>query len=141
MEPGSSAYNIPVAQQIGGQLNVAAVEQSFTELFRRHESLRTTFKIKDSQPVQIIESPKPFRLAVTDLSALGEDERERETRRLMQLEAEQLFDLENGPLVCASLIKLNEESHLLLLTMHHIVSDGWSMGVVLRELTTLYERL
>src|SRR6185503_15730228 len=74
----------------------------------------------------------------TDLSELAQDERERETRRLVADNAQQLFDLENGPLLCASLIKLTEESHLVLLTMHHIVSDGWSMGVMLRELSTLY---
>ena len=138
MEPASFAYNIPVVQQISGRLNVSAVEQSFNELFRRHESLRTTFKIKDGQPVQIVEAPKPFRLPVTDLSELADDERERETRRLVADNAQQLFDLENGPLLCASLIKLTEESHLVSLTMHHIVSDGWSLGVLLRELTTLY---
>jgi hypothetical protein len=135
---GSSAYNIPLAEHISGTLNVAALERSFNELVRRHESLRTTFKISAGQPVQVINEPQRLRLEVTDLSRLPEAEREREAARESHEEAQQPFDLVHGPLLRVRLLKLDEEEHLLLLTMHHIVSDGWSMEVFVRELTTLY---
>jgi len=138
LEPGSSAYNIPLAEHISGTLNVAALEQSFNELVRRHESLRTTFKISAGQLVQVINEPQRLRLEVTDLSRLPEAEREREAARESHEEAQQPFDLVHGPLLRVRLLKLDEEEHLLLLTMHHIVSDGWSMEVFVRELTTLY---
>jgi amino acid adenylation domain-containing protein len=139
LEPGSSAYNIPLAEEISGPLNVSALERSFNELVRRHESLRTTFTISDGQPVQVISEPYPLRLEVTDLSRLPEAERESEAERQVHDEAQRPFDLIHGPLLRVRLLRLEEEEHLLLLTMHHIVSDGWSMEVFVRELTTLYD--
>jgi amino acid adenylation domain-containing protein len=139
LEPGSSAYNIPVAEQISGPLNVAALEQSFNELVRRHESLRTTFTIVEGQPVQIINEPPPLRLEVLDLSHLPAAERESEAERQTHEEAQQPFDLEHGPLLRVRLLKLDETEHVLLLTIHHIVSDGWSMEIIVRELTELYD--
>ncbi len=139
LEPGSSAYNIPLAEQISGPLNVSALERSFNELFRRHEVLRTTFKISEGQPVQVINEPQPLRFEKIDLTNLPAAERESEAGRLAVAEARQPFDLAHGPLLRVRLIKLDEAEHLLLLTMHHIISDGWSMDVLVRELTALYD--
>ena len=139
IEPGSSAYNIPLAEQISGPLNVVALERSFNELLRRHESLRTTFQISEGQPVQIVNDPEPLRLEVLDLTHLTADERESEAEQQTYEEAQQPFDLAHGPLLRVRLLKLDETEHLLLLTMHHIISDGWSMEVMVRELTALYD--
>ncbi len=139
LEPGSSAYNIPLAERVTGRLNVSALERSFNELVRRHESLRTTFKISAGQPVQVIGEPQLLRLEAVDLSYLPEAERESEAERLTDEESHQPFDLAHGPLLRVRLVKLEQMEHLLLLTMHHIISDGWSMDVLVRELTTLYD--
>lgn len=136
---GSPVYNMPSALRLKGKLNLRALEKALTEIVRRHEALRTTFPEVDGEPVQVFASPAPISLPVTDLSALHPAEREHEARRFAEAEAELPFDLAKGPLVRASVLRLGEEDHVLLLTMHHIVSDGWSMGVLLRELTTLYE--
>ncbi len=139
LEPNSSAYNIPLAEQISGPLNVSAMERSFNELVRRHESLRTTFTISGGQPVQVIHEPRPLRLEVIDLTHLPEREREREAERQTREESQRPFDLSNGPLLRVRLLKLGEADHVLLLTMHHIISDGWSMDVLVRELRQLYD--
>ncbi len=139
LEPGSSAYNIPLAERVTGPLNVSALEWSFNELVRRHESLRTTFRISAGQPVQVIGEPQLPRLEALDLSHLPEAERESEAERLTEEESHQPFDLAHGPLLRVRLVKLEQMEHLLLLTMHHIISDGWSMDVLVRELTTLYD--
>src|SRR5215213_2232662 len=139
LRPDLSAYNIPVAVRLTGELKVTALEQSLTELIARHETLRTTFATVDSQPVQLISRPGPFRLAVFDLSELSGSVQEEEVRQLAQEEGTRPFDLEAGPLLRVRLLRLSEREHVLLLTMHHIVSDGWSMGVLVRELCALYE--
>lgn len=138
LEPGSSAYNMPAAVRLKGHLDVAALEQSFGEIINRHESLRTTFSLVDEQPVQVISQAEPFSLPVVDLSGLPTEEREAEARRLTALEARRPFDLARGPLLRVSVLRLDEEDHALLLTMHHIISDGWSMGVLVREVKMLY---
>jgi amino acid adenylation domain-containing protein len=121
-----------------GRLDVKALEGSLNEIVRRHEALRTTFTTIDSQPMQVIAPQLPLTMSVLDLSRLPIDERAVEARRLRE-EALRPFDLERGPLVRASLLRLAEDEHLLLLTMHHIVSDGWSLGVLIHEMATLYE--
>jgi hypothetical protein len=108
-------------------------------LVARHETLRTTFSERDGQPVQVISEPAQFELPVTDLSHLPADEREAEVGRLSGEEAATPFDLARGPLLRVKLLRLSEDEHVLLLTMHHIVSDGWSMGVLVREMAVLYE--
>ena len=138
LEGGHSAYNIPVALRLRGSLNVMALERTLSEVVRRHEILRTTFPMVDGQPVQAISSPQPFHLAVVDLSGLPEDERESKAQQLSRKEAQSPFDLMNGPLLRASLLQLNEEEHIVLFTMHHIISDGWSMGVLVHEVSALY---
>jgi acyl carrier protein len=139
LEPESPAYNIPVAVRLSGELNVAALERTLGEIIKRHEVLRTTFSVKDGTPVQVIGPATPFRLALIDLSTWSEVEREQETLVLAAREAAQPFDLEQGPLLRATLLKLSEHEHVVLFTMHHIVSDGWSMTVLIKEVTILYE--
>ena len=135
---GYSNYLVSATSRLTGLLDVRALERSLNEIVQRHEVLRTTFTTIDGQPMQIIAPRLPLTLSVLDLSQLPSDERAAETRRLRN-EALRPFNLEKGPLLRASLLRLAEDEHLLLLTMHHIVSDGWSLGVLFRELATLYE--
>jgi hypothetical protein len=138
LDPGSAVYNMPVAWRLGGALDVAALERALGEIVRRHETLRTTFREVDGSPVQVIAPFGGFALAVEDLSGLGEADREAALRRHVGEEARRAFDLSAGPLFQAALLRLGAEEHVLLLSMHHIVSDGWSMGVLFRELSALY---
>ncbi len=137
-EPGQSFYNVPLALRLSGPLNIAGLERCLNEIIQRHEALRTIFPILDGEPVQIISAPISRSLAVFDLRAHPESEREDEARRLASGEARRSFDLARGPLFRASLITLGDDDHVLVLVMHHIVSDGWSMGVLSRELSVLY---
>ena len=136
--PGSIAYNITEAVRFAGPLNVVALEQSLTEVLRRHEILRTTFMAVNGQPLQSIAPAKPFILPVTDLEPLPEAEREAEARRLATEEARQPFDLAKGPLFRAILLRLGEEDHILQYAMHHAVSDGWSIAIFNKEMSLLY---
>jgi len=138
-EPGSHLYNIPIAVRLAGQLDAAALEQSLNEIVRRHEALRTTFATVNDSPVQMIATTLSVALPLVDLSELPEAGREAEARQLATEEAQRPFDLARGPLFRASLLRLNDKDHALLVTMHHIVSDGWSLSVFMRELTALYE--
>ncbi|HVF55927.1 MAG TPA: amino acid adenylation domain-containing protein, partial [Pyrinomonadaceae bacterium] len=139
LEPDSSFYNIPVAVRLGGQLDAAALESALTEIVRRHESLRTSFGTREGQPVQVVHEAWQVEIPVTDLSCLTEDEREAEAVRLAGIEARLPFNLSTAFLMRASLLRLSEEEHVVLLTMHHIISDGWSMGVLIREISLLYQ--
>ncbi|HEU4559522.1 MAG TPA: condensation domain-containing protein, partial [Longimicrobium sp.] len=137
LEPGSAAYNIPAALRLTGALDGRALERALGEIVRRHEALRTVFADADGSPVQVIEPFGGLALPVEDLSALGEADREAAVARRTADEARRPFDLSAGPLFRAALLRLGEEEHVLLLSMHHIVSDGWSMGVFFRELSAL----
>jgi amino acid adenylation domain-containing protein len=139
LEPGRILYNIHIALRISGLLNLTALGQSFDEILRRHEALRTTFSIVDDVPVQVIAPPSRLELPVLDLSASTGADSESELRRLTTEEAQRPFDLARGPLFRAALLKLKDKEHVLLVTMHHIVSDGWSMSVFMRELKVLYK--
>ncbi|WP_217441728.1 non-ribosomal peptide synthetase [Myxococcus sp. CA039A] len=139
LEPGSSAYNIPSALRLRGTLHTAALERSFTALLERHESLRTTFLARDGEPIQHIHPAAPFSLPIVELGILPAEEREEHARRLAAEEAQRPFDLARGPVLRAMLVRLAPEEHVLLVTMHHAVSDGWSMGVLIQELAALYE--
>jgi amino acid adenylation domain-containing protein len=139
LDPESHSYNIPAAVRLNGHLDLSALERSLQEIVRRHEALRTTFGMVDGQPVQIITPHAPSALDMRDLTAYPEDEREAEALRLVREEAQAPFDLSVAPLVRMRLLKLTDSEHVLLLTMHHVVSDGWSMGVLVREMATLYE--
>ncbi len=138
LEPGLSAYNIPAAIRLKGPLNLAALEQSLNEIVKRHESLRTTFKQVEGRPTQVIAPSLTIKLPVVDLRKLPASERETEVRRLVAAEAQLSFDLSRGPLLRSTVLRLNDDEHVGLLTMHHIVSDGWSTGILIREMATLY---
>jgi amino acid adenylation domain-containing protein len=138
-EPVAAAYNIPAAVRLKGFLDVSALARSLEEMLRRHEALRTIFQDVNGQPVQVISPPRAWSLPVVELSSLSAEEREAEAMRLAREESQHLFDLSEGPLLRASLLRLAQDEHILLLTMHHIVSDGWSIGVFIRELTALYK--
>jgi amino acid adenylation domain-containing protein/non-ribosomal peptide synthase protein (TIGR01720 family) len=139
LEPGSSAYNIPAAVRLTGSLHVAVLEQSLNEIVQRHEVLRTTFATVSGEPTQVIAPVLALTVPRVDLRNLPEAQQEAQVERLATEEAQQPFDLAKGPLLRATLLHLGEAEHVLLLTMHHIVSDGWSMGVLIRELAALYE--
>ncbi|MEG4517834.1 MULTISPECIES: amino acid adenylation domain-containing protein [unclassified Microcoleus] len=141
-EAGKSFYNLPGAIRLKGKLNVAVLEQTFNEIVNRHEALRSTFTEVQGQPVQVIAPPvSRLRLPVIDLRELPQSDREAAVKQLSAKEAQQPFDLERGFLLRTSLLQLSEEEYVLLLTMHHIVSDGWSIGVLARELAAIYEAL
>ncbi|RKH35770.1 amino acid adenylation domain-containing protein [Corallococcus praedator] len=138
LEPGSSAYNLFLPLRVQGALDVAALEKGFTALVARHESLRTVFVSRDGEPVQVILPAKPFSLEQVDLGDLAPDVAHGVLEQKLREEAQRPFDLERGPLLRVSLLRLGEDACVLSLNMHHIVSDGWSMGVLVRELTAMY---
>ncbi|HEU0014494.1 MAG TPA: amino acid adenylation domain-containing protein, partial [Longimicrobium sp.] len=138
-DPGTS-WNLPFALRLRGALDVDALERSLGEIVRRHEVLRTVFRERDGTPRQVIAPFGGFRLPVTDLSHLPRETRAAEVQRELVAEGgSRPFDLSAGPLFRAGLLRLGAEEHVLLLSQHHIVSDGWSMGVLYRELASLYE--
>src|SRR6266850_2315894 len=139
LEPNNTAYNVPAAVRLRGKLNVTALEQTLSEVIRRHEVLRTIFKEMEGRAVQVIMPAEPVKLFLVDLSEVGEEEREGELMRLAKEEAEQRFDLTQGPLLRVWLLRLGEEDQVVFFTMHHIVSDGWSREVLIREVTELYK--
>ncbi|MEJ6486183.1 amino acid adenylation domain-containing protein [Nostoc punctiforme UO1] len=141
LQPGSDVYNIPVVVSIAGRLNVTALEQSLNEIVQRHEALRTTFTTVDRQPVQIIHSNQNLTVPIINLEAYSQSDRQTQYLQLAAQEAKQPFDLSQFPLLRAKVIRLSDEEHILLLTMHHIVSDGWSLGVLVRELAAFYDAL
>jgi amino acid adenylation domain-containing protein len=138
LEPSSPAYNISTAVHLRGALNLNTFERSLNEVVRRHEALRTTFVLEGDRPVQRIAPALTVALPLVDLSNCAADMRAAETARLMREEARRPFDLARGPLLRAAVLRLSEREHVALITMHHIVSDGWSMGVLIREMATLY---
>ncbi|RKH36646.1 amino acid adenylation domain-containing protein, partial [Corallococcus sicarius] len=139
LDPTDTTYNIPAALKLEGTLDVGALQRSFEELVRRHESLRTTFRTEAGEPFQDIHAPAPLPLPVTDLTRLSDaSSRQAEALRLATEEARRPFNLERGPLLRALLLKLGDTEHVLVLNIHHIVSDGWSVGVLVREIAALY---
>ncbi len=138
LQPGSSLYNIPRILLLRGRLDVSALQRALQEILRRHEVLRTTYHTRGADAVQVISSDADLPLPVTDLCALSEAEREEETSRRCDAEAAHPFDLSREKMLRAQLLKLSAEEHLLLLTLHHIASDGWSTGILNRELILLY---
>jgi len=139
LEGGSATYNIPLALRLTGFIHIAALEQAIGKIVQRHEVLRTTFPRVDRVPVQAIAPTLSVPLSMMDLQLLPEGKQSTEVRRLATEEATRLFDLANGPLLRVTLLRLGEKSHVLLLVMHHIISDGWSLGIFIRELSALYE--
>ncbi|WP_225888940.1 non-ribosomal peptide synthase/polyketide synthase [Myxococcus xanthus] len=138
LQPGTALYNVPWAAWLSGPLDVPALERALAGLFLRHEALRTTFSSNAGDPVQVIHPSANVALLVVDLEGLPEEAREAQAVLAASEEARRPFDLVNGPLCRALLIRTADDSHLLVLTLHHIVSDGWSLGVAVRELSALY---
>ena len=136
--PNNPFYNVPAAVRMTGAIDLAALQQSFNEIVRRHEALRTTFAAVNGQPVQKIAAAVNVPIALLDLRILPPAEREIEAERLITEEAQRPFNLSAGPLLRVTLLQLGESEYLLMLNMHHIVSDGWSIGVLIRELGALY---
>ncbi|HYW07623.1 MAG TPA: amino acid adenylation domain-containing protein, partial [Longimicrobium sp.] len=138
MEPGSAAYNLPAAYRLAGALDADALDRALREIVRRHEVLRSTVVVSGGEPWQVVEAAGAFVLPVDDLRALPPSEREAELARRTGDESWRPFDLERGPLFRARLFRTGDDEHVLLLTTHHAVSDGWSQTVLARELTALY---
>jgi amino acid adenylation domain-containing protein len=139
LDPLNAAYNIPVAVRMHGRLEIAALERTLSEIVRRHEILRTTFAFVDGRPIQLVAPFRNVSLLQKDLS--GREEREHEASRLVREEAERPFNLTEGPLFRATLLRMKEDEHILLVTLHHIVADGWSIGLLVREVAAHYEAL
>jgi amino acid adenylation domain-containing protein len=136
--PDNPVHNVLLALRISGQLNRAALQQSFDALALRHEVLRTSFTTSAGQAVQVIAPDLSVPLALVDLRQLPQAARDPEIQRRATVQAQQPFDLEQAPLLRITLLELDDAEHVLLLTLHHILIDGWSLGVLVRELTTLY---
>ncbi|MFN6464051.1 MAG: non-ribosomal peptide synthetase [Nostoc sp. DedVER02] len=138
-EPNSAFYNIPMALRLVGNLNQPALEQSLLEIIHRHEPLRTNFITVDGKPSQIIQTQTNWTVSVIDLKYLSTTDREITSQGLARQQAIEPFDLANGALIKTTLLVLSETEHILLVCMHHVVSDGWSMGVFVQELAALYD--
>ncbi|MCL5996905.1 MAG: amino acid adenylation domain-containing protein, partial [Chloroflexi bacterium] len=138
LEPNSVVYNIPVALRLTGSLNMLALQRSLNEVVHRHEVLRTTFVTIGEQVRQVIAPVLCLDVPLLNLQILPKVDREREAMRLATEEAQRPFDLAHGPLLRIRLLRLGDEDHALLLVFHHIIADGWSLGVLVRELTALY---
>ena len=138
LAPDNPFYNVSATLRLSFAIDVRVFERSLGEIVRRHESLRTTFGSSDGQPVQIVSPFKGQPLPLIDLTEYAPSERESEALRLANDEARKPFDLNRGPLLRTTLLRLGSREYMFLLTMHHIISDGWSLGVFFRELTELY---
>jgi len=138
-DPGSVAYVVPAAVRFTGRLDVGALRRSLDEIVRRHEVLRTTFAERDGLPGQVVHPAEPLTIPLVHLDAPSRKAAEAEVRERYQQEVRLPFDLARGPLIRACVLRVADDEHVLLLSMHHIVSDGWSLGVLQHELTTLYQ--
>ncbi|WP_226455022.1 non-ribosomal peptide synthetase [Pseudomonas sp. AF03-9] len=138
LDPQSSAYTIPGALRLRGELDEDAVRASFEHLIQRHEALRTRFYERDGQAFQRVDKNTAFDLQIIDLSDLPAADREARARQLREDEARTQFDLEQGPLLWVTLVRLDDEDHQLLVTLHHIIADGWSLNILIDEFSRLY---
>jgi len=139
LEPGGLSYNCGGAARLSGKIDLDALRYSLNQVVQRHEALRTTFQSIDGRPRQVISHPQPLSLPMTDLSAIPIAQREEKATEIIRDEAARPFDLSRGPLMRVALLKLAEDDHALMVNMHHIVSDGWSIGVFIREIAVLYQ--
>jgi amino acid adenylation domain-containing protein len=141
LEPDNPSYNIPQALRLKGALDLDALQQTINAIVDRHEALRTTFRLVNGEPVQLVSTRCDTAVALIDLGGLAPEQRETESKRLRMAEARQPFDLARDFPLRATLLRLGPDDYQLLLTIHHIVSDGWSMGILTKELSTIYEAL
>ncbi len=139
LDPRSAAYNITNSLRVRGALNLAAVRMSLQEIARRHEVLRTRFEVREGMAVQVIEEAREVEIGEWDVSESEPRQREERAREIARQEGGRAMDLEAGPLWRVGVVKMGEEDHVLMMSMHHVVSDGWSMGVMIKEFTALYE--
>jgi amino acid adenylation domain-containing protein len=138
LAPGNPFYNIPAPIRLSFDVSVPVLERCVNELVRRHESLRTTFGTVDGEPVQIVAPSLTIALTVDDLRQIPEKEREKQLRSRMTEESRKPFDLAAGPLLRTNLYRLGNTEYVFLITLHHVISDGWSIGIFLREMAALY---
>ncbi|MDX9678827.1 non-ribosomal peptide synthase/polyketide synthase [Pseudomonas zeae] len=136
--PHSAAYNIPTALRLQGPLDVSALERSVQALIERHETLRTVFSQETAQPLQVVLPAGPFALEIHQLSAELASDADASIQAFVQTQSQKTFDLQHGPLLRAALLQVSPNDHVLVLTLHHIVSDGWSLQVMIEELVQLY---
>jgi amino acid adenylation domain-containing protein len=139
MEPGNAFYNVPSGVRLQGELDEKALQKSFSEVVRRHEALRTVFREEEGKAVQVIKGAQEVRLPVIDLREMEEERGREESSRISEEEGREAFDLSKGPLLRLKLIRETDTSQVLLMTMHHIISDGWSSGVLIGEVEQMYE--
>lgn len=139
LRPGDPAYNLPFSVRLKGPLNVSAFNSAIEEIVRRHEVLRTTFTMLKGEPVQVVSPSATLPVNRIELTELSEDARERAAQYLAGEEARRSFNLKRGPLTRISVARLDQHEHIILLIMHHIISDAWSKGVLIDEITVLYE--
>lgn len=140
MIPGAPVYNVPLAVRFTGPIDIGAFERALQAVVRRHDTLRTTFAMEEGGiPVQVVGADSSISLHEIDLRTLPSKELESEIRRLTVEEAQRPFDLTQGPLIRATLLYLSDDEHALLLTLHHIISDGWSLGVLLHDVLAFYK--
>jgi hypothetical protein len=139
LNPGSAAYTLSAAVRLIGHLDVSSLERSVTEVVRRHESLRTRFPVINGKPRQAISQPQTIAFPMKDFSSVSPSEQELAIQEHIGNEVRKPFDLENGPLLRTSLVRLGPEECIAVLAVHHIISDAWSVGILLREMAALYE--
>ncbi|WP_310488553.1 condensation domain-containing protein, partial [Chamaesiphon sp. VAR_69_metabat_338] len=139
LAPGNPVYNVSTALRLKGAIDLTALKQTFNEIVRRHETLRTTFLVVEGQPIQAISPSLSIPLPLIDLRNFDSQERETQLRQIATAAAQQPFDLTTGPLLRVKLLQLDDAEYALLLDLHHIVADGWSIGVLVRELGVLYK--
>lgn len=138
LKPGNPALNVPLAARIEGPLNLAAMEAAVNGLIARHEILRTTYRVHEDEVVQVIHRSQTVPVVFEDIGQIPESGRDAEVQRLMVAEGERSFDLARGPMLRARVVRLADAEHVIMLTMHHVAGDGWSNGVVMREIAQLY---
>ncbi len=139
LEPNSPLYNIPIVARMSGPLEPGALEQALDAIIERHESLRTRFVCVEQEPRQIIDQDASLKLRVIDLASGPETEQEGETNRFIQQEVTRPFDLNADRLIRGTLLRLKKDRHVLILVVHHIICDEWSLKILFRELKSLYE--
>jgi len=138
LDPNSAAYNIPAALRLRGELDIHALTRSFEQMIERHESLRTRFLERDGQALQRIDSTSAFALHQSDFSHVPASEREAQVAQAREADAQAAFDLERGPLLRVTLVRLDDQEHQLWVALHHIIADGWSLNVLIDEFSRLY---
>src|SRR5439155_21594389 len=141
LEPGNGVYSLPRLIRITGRLNAGALTGAIRALVSRHEGLRTVFTSIEGEPWQSVQPEMPLEISSIDLRQLSPADRDKEALRIAREETRKPFDLQSGPLLRVRLIRLDHEEHFLLLVMHHIVTDGWSMDILFREMADLYESM